>query len=255
MDCRSSVQRGHWPALGAITVVALCLSQARVSSATMITLFSSATYSTDAASMDASLGLTGFLVEDFEDTTLLADLSLIYTGNGFNTVQHSLPQTLTFEAWDGSHVVSNNPPNATPANGTWPSRTTIAYAAGVRSMGVGLIGFQSLSLPPNEYPITDHRLYVNGVAIGTTLESLWGNGWTAAPFGRNGYLRVDAGPGETIWSLGFENILDPQGIGSDVLLFDHVAIDPAVHSVPESGSMLNIVAALVSLAALKWRTR
>ena len=41
-----------------------------------------------------------------------------------------------------------------------------------RSLGIGLGSFQSLNPPADQFPITDHRLYANGVAFSQTIWAL-----------------------------------------------------------------------------------
>ena len=171
--------------------------------------------------MDHVLGVGGFTIEDFEDTTLIDGLTINYSGNGYNITRNTLARTLTLGApWDGTSVGSNDPENNIPP-GTdvpLPTVTTFNFAHPSPSVGIGLTSFQSVDPPSDAFPITNHRLYINGVPMPGTLESLAGANWTASWLGRNVYLRVDAAPGETISSIGFENISD-----NDFLLFDHLA--------------------------------
>jgi|GEM_PF-2548829 len=211
-----------------VLLLDLCFSSVQSAMAMTFEFFPASTYSADTAAMDKTLGIEGFIIEDFEDTSpLINGLSLTYTGNGFNVTQSSLPQVLVVSGgWDGIALMTNDPDNIF-FNGIHPSLTTLTYSPGASSIGIGLGGFQSLNPPSDVYPVTDHRLYINGVvASSQTLESLAGVNWTSSQLGRTTYLRIDAGPNETITSVGFENIQSQngQGLVDDGLHFDHLAI-------------------------------
>jgi len=248
------------------TVVAYFVLLAAVPPALASTFqFEDATsYNANTAQMDLDFGINGYLIENFEDTTLINGLSIRYTGNGFNVTQSSLPRVLAWptsqSGWDGTSLVTSDPANFPPANGTWPTMVTFTYSPGATSIGIGLGGFQSLN--DSQFPNTDHRLYVNGVQQGTTLENLalaHGGLFTSSGFNRNTYLIVYAGIGETITSISFENILSvgSPGTVTDVLFFDHLAVRT---DVPEPGSLgLLCLGAGLAFAArirhLSWRRR
>ncbi len=194
-----------------------------------LTLFPASTFSTNTGDMDHILGVSGYTIESFETTNLIDGLTITYEGEGFDVTNSSLPQLNMDEpgassfAWDGMAFVSNDPSNGPPASGTWPSLTTFNYAPGAASMGIGLGGFQSTDPPSDQYPITNHRIYINGLAMSSDLETLAGTNWTGSAFGRDVYIRVDAAPGNLITSIGFENITVNPG-NDDVLCFDHLAV-------------------------------
>lgn len=190
-----------------------------------LTFYPASTWSANTTAMDATFGITGYFIEDFEDRLLIPGLSISYTGNGFNTTQTILIQTLDFAidaSWDGLRITSNDPNNNVPPDSgvPWAQRTTFNFPSGARSFGIALSGFQSVN-PPSDYPITNHRIYINGVAMTTDIETLAGVNWVAARSLRNCYVRIDAAPNETITSVGFENIS-----GNDFLHFDHLALLP-----------------------------
>ena len=206
--------------------VALTASAIHSGHAASITFFPPTAFSANTATMDQNLGTTGFVIEDFEDTTLIPGLTISFTGNGYNTTRNDLARTLTradTAKWDGTHFIDNDPENIEYGN-TIPilaARTTFNFPSGVTSFGVGLLSFQSVNPPSDQFPVTDHRLYLNGVPFASTLEVLAGANWVGSAFGRNGYLRIDAATGETITSVGFENIS-----GNDGIIFDHLAVVP-----------------------------
>jgi hypothetical protein len=195
-----------------------------------LTFFPASVWSEDTTAMDEVLGVRGLFIEDFEDTTLISGLSIAYTGNGFNQTQTGLVQTLDFSfdaSWDGKSVTSNDPNNNVPPDSgvPWAQITTFKFAQGATIIGIALSGFQSTN-PPSDFPITNHRLYINGVAFSSDIEALAGTNWTSARSLRNAYLRIDAGAGEVINSVGFENIS-----GNDFLHFDHLALRPLATNV------------------------
>lgn len=133
-------------------LLTVCLGSVQSTMAVTLNFFSASTYSADTALMDQTLGINGFLIEDFEATSLLNGLSLTYTGNSFNTTQSSLPRILVFSGgWDGIAIASNDPNNNTPANGVYPALTTFTYGPGASSLGIGLGGFQSLNPSADEF--------------------------------------------------------------------------------------------------------
>ena len=201
--------------------------------AATITFFAPSAFSANTATMDTTLGITSYAIENFEDTTLIPGLTISFNGNGYNATRTALTATLTrtdTAFWDGNHFMENHPDNTDFGN-TPPlmaSLVTFNYAAGATSFGVGLISFQSVNPPADQFPITDHRLYLNGVPFAQTLEQLAGANWFGSAFGRNGFIRIDAAQNETITSVGFENIS-----GNDVIIFDHAA----VRAVPEPSAV------------------
>ncbi|MDA0835527.1 MAG: hypothetical protein O3A29_19815, partial [Planctomycetota bacterium] len=132
------------------------------SQAANITFFHPSVFSPNTAEMDVILGVAGYTIEDFEDTTLVPGLSISYTGNGFDETHSTLfqiqtvtgqypppPQepdpTLIFNRpWDGVSHVNNDPDNPIPFNTLeLPDLISFNFSGGVNSVGVGLTGFQS----------------------------------------------------------------------------------------------------------------
>ncbi|MDA0835005.1 MAG: PEP-CTERM sorting domain-containing protein, partial [Planctomycetota bacterium] len=89
-------------------------------------------------------------------------------------------------------------------------------------------------------PVTDHRLYINGVAAPGTIESLAGEKWVAGPTARNAYIRIDAVGPEQIFSIGFENIS-----AVEFLEFDHLAF--SIETVPEPSTIALLLTGSVGL--------
>jgi len=234
---------------------ALATAQAAYADPFEINLFSGTSYSSDTASMDELLGITGYTIESFEDTALVPGLSISYTNPTtepisvlpalYNEAQSGM---YTNNLWDGRHALVN-----TPQNQEWEGvglhfladRTTFHIEGGATSFGIGLGNFQT--------NITYHELLVNGVSQVAAIDTL--PGWRTGIHLRNGYIRIDAQPGEIINSVSFD-------IGSrrDGLIFDRLAFVPASEETHEATSvpepMTGLAAmGITSLALLRKRKR
>jgi len=207
---------------------------AGTASAFDVELIHPSAYSTDTAAMDSALGITGLVIEDFEDLDLVPGLR-VATTNPDSTATSVLPNLYL----DGSGVFNNNSwdgPGAlvnTVNNWNWfcpDSNCALENIAqrrtfllpGASKFGVGLGNFQA--------EIVDHAVLVNGVEVVGAIESLPGfvNGINV----RNGYLVIKAGPGEVINEVSIE--LRQNGTGTpiagasgDGLIFDRLAFAPA----------------------------
>jgi len=219
----------------------------------VVTFFPGSTYSPDIAAMDAALGISGYAIEDFEDTLLLPGLTIAFDGNINDTSYGILPKTFDSAGesqtannfWDGTRVLTNagngtNGPFLPPA----ATNTTFSLATPTAVLGLGLANFQSAtSSSTNPFPVTDHTLFVNGVALGT-VESLAGAAWTGGVEVRNVYVRVAGTEGELIHSLRFRN-----DSASDFLVFDRLAVYAPPVVVPEPSAWLGLGVAAVCLAS------
>jgi hypothetical protein len=231
--------------------------------AVSITFFPSTVFSSNPTILNQNVGITGYTIEDFEDKTLVPGLSITYSGSSFTSTIISLPNlsNTISQSWDGQHTLFNIPSNQF-SNGTeCPSTecaklTTLNFSNSITSVGIGLSGFQSVNPPPSspgDVPITNHRLLINGIPFSQTIEQLAGANWKSASFQRNAYLRVDALPGESISSIGFENITAFPST-EDLLAFDHLAIGSAAQppkSVPEPSNIFGLGLLGLGLAATK----
>ncbi len=152
-----------------------------------VSSFSTSSYNSDTAAMDSTLGITGYTIEDFEDTTLVSGLSvkLDFRSPSPNsettwTTLPGTPTSLGVDPWDGSHSLASTLDNGDTLNNR-AQAVTFLFDSGASSVGIGLSGFQSLN--QLDYPVTDHRLYINGVAMSETLESIVGSQLDAQPIG------------------------------------------------------------------------
>ena len=198
--------------------------------------------------MDAALGITGFAIEDFEDNTLLPGLSYIIS-NPDGGLFSSLPNVFLVSSfagtannqWDGSAVLLSNSQNGFPSEGIRGRTITFNINPHTTTFGIGLSNFQSVLSPVDQFPVTDHEIFVNGVNLGR-LEDLAALTWVPGRTVRNSYLRLDATGAERISSVKFVNL--GQTGETDLLAFDHIAIQ----SVPEPTSLLLMFCGVLALA-------
>jgi hypothetical protein len=242
--------------------ILLSLSGVNSAQAVSITFFPSTVFSSDPTILNQNVGITGYTIEDFEDKTLIPGLSITYSGGVSTSTITSLPDlsNQVSQSWDGQHTLFNIPSNQLSNSVFCPSTecaklTTLNFSNSIISVGIGLSGFQSLNPPPSapDNPITDHRLLINGIPFSQTIEQLAGVNWKSANFQRNAYLRIDALQGESISSIGFENITAVPST-EDVLEFDHLAIKSVAQppkSVPEPSNVFSLGLLGLGLAATK----
>lgn len=228
--------------LGSLGVIFLLSYSA--SASVVLNFFPVSDYNANTATMNATLGVSGYTIDDFETTSFISGLTVTLSGGGVptttltslaNLIDESVCGSLSADSvWDGTHGMVNTVNNALNSC-TTPTGlaqfTTFNYAPGTASFGVGFGNFQSLSF--SSIPITNHELFVNGQDMGT-LEALAGANWTPG-LARNGYLRIDGTGGTLITSVAIENLTAP-----DVLVFDHVAVEGPV-GVPEPSVFLMLL--------------
>jgi hypothetical protein len=228
--------------------LAVFLSAAPAGAITL-TFFPASAYNPTTSIMDATLGLAGFTIDDFETLPFIPGLTLTISGNGVPlTTYSSLPSLLDTVTqcgpvlgggpWDGSHMASNllgNTLNSCATPTGLAKFATFDYAPGATSFGIGLANFQSLTA---SIPITNHELFVNGVDMGV-VETLAGANWTPGTL-RNTYLLISGG---LITSVGFENLT-----AADYLAFDHLAVQHVTSTAPEPSSIALLGIGLLALA-------
>ncbi len=196
---------------------------------------------------DATLGVSGYTIEDFEDVNLAGGLMVgVVSPNGNLAPTSVLPNTFkpaddafgnAFTlggggAWDGLHGVINTRTNQTfsySESGSWGNLTF--YFNSARSVGFSL---QQMD--------RDANLIINGVSQGSI--NLLATNFSGGN-GRQGYFRIDATGSDVINSVG---LVDAFG-GGDGYMFDHVAFT----TVPEPGSLA--VLGLGALAILRKRRK
>lgn len=174
---------------------------------------------------DATLGVTGYTIEDFEDVNLAAGLQVsVASPNGGYGPTSTLPATFmpsqdlfgtafTFGGggvWDGTRGIINTRTNQTFSysdGGSWGD-LIFHFSAPARSVGFSV---QQADL--------DGVFRINGVAI-TSFSSI------GLPLNglRQGYIRIDATGTDTISTLMIDN--GTSGNFGDGLMIDHVAFNP-----------------------------
>ncbi len=233
-----------------VTAIVSVLSFALSSNAAIVvTGFSPLQWQTS----DASLGLAGATIEDFEDVNLATGLQIQANSPGFGGYgpTNILPNTFdprnvanggndnvgnAFEIglWDGSHVLINRPDNRLTGTTDYGSLrwgdVTFFLPAGIKIFGVA-IEQNSLSAP----------IIVNGVSVGSTGDFLTLTG------GRNGYLRIEATGTDAISTVLFDNQAF-DAFSTDGISFDHVAF-----SVPEPSSIALGLMGVAGIALLRNR--
>jgi DNA-binding winged helix-turn-helix (wHTH) protein len=177
---------------------------------------------------DAEIGVAGFVIEDFEDEKLVAGLRIELsdcTDNFgptatlplvFNPDIHDSGGARVFVVglWDGAHLFINRraPPPHGYADFQWGD-VTFHLAGGATSFGFSL---DDMDL--------NTELLVNGVSQ-ANLRRLLPSGTI-----RSGYVRIDAAPGETIFTVKIANKANEKT--GDGLAFDHVAFKPLAPTTP-----------------------
>ena len=167
---------------------------------------------------DAELSIAGYTVEDFEDTNLSPGLRISVSTpagsyalatnlpNVFNPTNDAFGTAFRNGVWDGARGLLNTRDNQSHTYTEEPNwgDMTLHFSPPVQSVG--------FSMEDLEYSST--HLTVNGLSLGILGVSIPApNG----PFQRQGYLRVDAPPGQTISTLELNNT------PGDGWLLDHVA--------------------------------
>ncbi len=223
------------------TTAAFALSALGVHAAT-VTAFSPAVW----PRTDADLGITGFQIEDFEDATLIPGLQVQLSGGSADfgptsTIPHVFtvaddPNGSLFSAaiWDGTHFLLNR--NTAPV----PVGYVDSQWADISFLVPG--GTQSLGFSLHQLEVTGTQMSVTTTS-GVTIFGLDTLPNFSVNSGRNGYVRVDADPGESILSVKVDNL------SGDGFAFDHVAVNP----VPEPTSAVLLLAGVAGLGLRRRR--
>lgn len=233
--------------LASLAAAGLIVASMPAQAAITVTYFGPASWS----SSDATLGVAGYRVEDFEDTTLASGLRISRQNGAVGNFPATavLPGTSVFDPatdpspvvqallrgiWDGSHVLTNHPgPSFAGTLDNWYSDGAnwadleFLFPAGTTSVGFSL----------QQMAQANNQLVVNGLTLSTDLMSAFAAlGDDFEPFSggffrsRNGYLRIDATGGDTIQSVFLDN-------GSVSVFGDGMTIDHLAFQVPEPATL------------------
>lgn len=253
MSCRTQVHHATSPLRKFVSVfqlvailIATFAPQARAAVVVQVVPYSSnwqTTYNAFATrlsfeSLPLTPGLTITLQGGaFPASQTYASLPSLYDPTAANPIPGA---TFNANTWDGTKMVTNFGYDPTkPAGTNWinfwgptsPSsatRITFNFGNVAGKVGIGCSNFQSVSPPSSDsYPsVTNHRLYVNGVAMPQDIETLAGVGnWISGGNVRNGYVVITATGGTVINSVGFETITPIFGNINDGMNFDALGFD------------------------------
>lgn len=192
---------------------ALCISMALgvlwiSSSAAAYTVNSSApsdVYDADTAAMDQALGVSGFIVEDFEDATLDPALEITPLGLSWSP---STPNTL--RNWDGVALA-----NFSANHG---GTLTIEIPGGASSVGLG-VGGASLA---------GHTISING---GTPIDYTALSGYESSASARNVFLLIHPDADEAPITSVTLTMADP----GELISIDHLVFNPS----PDLGEIID----------------
>ena len=207
----------------ALSLVSVLLAASVPANAVTVTSFAPSTW----PRTDAALGITGFIIEDFEDATLVDGLQVQLSGGTADfgptgTLPHAFDpsaddpnagKVLVPGIWDGTHVHMNrrNAPLPVGYNDLEWADFIARVAGGAASIGFSV---QQLNIAGTMLSVTTNT--------GTTSFNLSSVPNFTVGGVRNGYLRIDAGAGERILSVRIDN-QSGDGFAIDHLAFRHSA--------------------------------
>lgn len=221
------------PPHSSFIALVVSLACAAPSSAAVITVFPGTDFNSNEATMNATLGITGFTIEDFEDATLLPGLT--FTAGGSTIVTVPLSSTL---AWDGSNVLSAYFPNGN-------TEVTFNFDSS-SSFGIGISDEEGWR---NGAGVTAGDFLVS-VNSGAEVNLHTFSNYLQVDNSRNAYIRIDAdGSDPTITSVRFRSAALNDGIQ-----YDHLALNVNATPIPEPNSLL-LIGLGTGLFALHHRRR
>ena len=188
---------------------------------------------------DAIAGITGFQIEDFEDTTLIPGLSVEWASPNLGPV-NILPDVVSIgdasylvnDAWDGISFLTNSRQGFVSLSDI----TSLKFSNSLTSVGIGVSNLNfNANLLVNGSFFRSFSSFNPSPILGTGIKSI--------------YLRIDAEAGETINSIGIA-----AGSGADFIVFDRLAIKSAAQppqTVPEPSNIFGLSLLGLGLAAIK----
>ena len=195
-----------------------------------VSYFAPSLYTSDITALNDTLGITGYLFEDFDDNVLLPGLTVTAISNESNpwfanytesvwtdTISSSRPYSPS-ASWSGNYTIYPQ---------TVANIHTFSFEEGISSFGFGIAEIDDIGGP--------HRIYINGtIDTGIVIEDL--EGFVRTGY-RNMYIRIDSEAGEVINSVTLKTMSSVES-----LFFSHLAMseDPLAGStgnVPEINSI------------------
>lgn len=191
---------------------------------------------------NTALGVNGYIFEDFTDSTLIPGLTITAISSVNNSWYGTTVTTTTHQGSSTSGI-------GTSSSASWGGSAGYIYpmvvanihrftfAKAVSSFGIGIAEIDDIGGP--------HAIFINGVDSGLRVENLSS---FSRGSGRNAYIRVDAGAGETITSFALQTTTTNYN-DVESLFFSHLAFkeDPNIGVVPEGNSLALLCLGLVSI--------
>ncbi len=184
------------------------------------TVVFSGTGASEQADMDAALGITGYTIEDFEDSTLV---------DGFKFG----PEGVT----PSSDTTGLGNPNNPFTQAVWDGNVSFLFDSQIGPSVFQFNNAASVGIGVGDIE-TNIRMFVNGNDFGLIRDFLNYN--RTSDNNREIYIRVDANSGDVINTVTFVSDLQG-GNGGDGLFIDHVAFLES--SVPEPSTWLGLILA------------
>ena len=202
--------------------ILLLLSVSLLNAYTIVSFDPSVVYqgnsSSELAQHDASVGITEFTIEDFEDkNNMLPGLSITFSGPN----DHGNP---TSSAWDGVNFWDLN---------VYEGDITFTYTPGAKSLGIGIGDVES-----------NVEIFVNNESLGLITDL---DNYNRIQDGyREVYIRVDMEAGDSfINTIRFTQI---SGSG-DALILDRLALD--LRGIPEPSTLFLFLASILICMRIK----
>lgn len=231
-----------------LSASAMALLPAAATAATF-SVFGPGVFSNDTAAMDAALGITGYRIEDFEDVTMLPDLTVrqdFRNGAPPSVMSGALPRVQASGAvqapWDGSRFLTSYFNNKNQGAAQQAATVTFSFDPS-SAFGLGLSGFGADTLH-------DITVVEDQMSQQVLLQSL--TGFVASDTGHNGYVVITAAPDAVLTSVSFSFRTPLPSGAEDYVTFDRLALNPA--PVPLSGTLPFLAIGLSCFAAMRRRS-
>jgi len=220
-----------------------CLILTSNVNAALIEMFSGSIYDNDESVLNENLGISDWLIEDFEDLELVDGLGISFTSvdtGVFTSIENEI-NTYPTLAWDGTGLLTNSASLSGAENvwaGSLTQGITFHFEGGTKGFGIGLANFSTRFSPT-------HALKINGEFVNNLEDFV---NYNPDSIYRNGYLKIVSDDNELIHSISFEN----ESI-KDGLAFDHLAFVNGAVNVNEPRSVILFLLAACLLFVRKYK--